>query len=234
MGVYLYPSGTETELKNAYIGYAREPWANTVAYYPLTTNANDYSWNGYNATNYDGTFSTQNWCYLWTILSRLELPSMTIWNSFTISCWVKLASVPTGDQEFNIYYDWSWPARNILYRLAANKIDCYTGNNSTSQDISITASLSPWTTWHNYILVKNWTSINIYKDWSSTPILSKTSSYNPSIPWWLNTVFIWHASNSTLQYSAFWYIKDYIIEKSNRSTTDIPNYYNSVKDSYWL
>jgi hypothetical protein len=35
MGVYLYPSGTETELKNAYIGEYWSPNANTIAYFPF-------------------------------------------------------------------------------------------------------------------------------------------------------------------------------------------------------
>lgn len=214
--------------------YKWTPWANTVAYYPLTSNANDYSWNGYNATNYSATFSETDGGYFWTYTSRLQLPSMTIWNIFTISSWVKLASVPTGDQEFDIYYDWSAAYRNILYRLGTNKIDCWTGNNGSSHDASITASLSQWTTRHNYILVKNWTSINIYKDWSTTPILSKTSSYNPSIPWWWNTVCVWHSTWWSASYSVSWYIKDYIIEKGIWSTTQISDYYNSTKSNYWL
>ena len=68
MGVYLYPNNTETELKNAYIGEYPErwqPWANTVAYYPLTstTTVNDLSGNGYTLSTHD-TLPTF-WIYQW-------------------------------------------------------------------------------------------------------------------------------------------------------------------------
>lgn len=206
------------------------PWANTIAYYPLTENANDYSGNWLNATNYEGTFSTQNWCYLWTIVSRLELPSMTIWQTFTINVWIKLPNwQPTWDQEFNIYYDWSGSHRNILYRCSAWWIDCYTWNNSTSQNIK-TVSTTFWTWWNNIILSKTWTFYSIYLNGNLLETFS--SAYNVSIPWWSNTIFVWHTSSSTSQHSAFWYIKDHIIENKARTAQEIADYYNQTKASY--
>lgn len=51
MAMYVYPSGTEKTIKNMYIGeYWWHPWANTIAYYPLTSDINDYSWNNRNLT----------------------------------------------------------------------------------------------------------------------------------------------------------------------------------------
>lgn len=48
MNVYLYPSNTETELKNAYIG-EYIPWtpdaSRTLLYLPLESNVTDYSGN---------------------------------------------------------------------------------------------------------------------------------------------------------------------------------------------
>ena len=35
-----------------------QPWVNTVAYYPLESDANDYSWNGYNWVAVDVTYTT--------------------------------------------------------------------------------------------------------------------------------------------------------------------------------
>ena len=50
MNVYLYPSNTETELKNAYIGgdvLPYTPTSNTMAYFPLYNDTLDHSWNNY-------------------------------------------------------------------------------------------------------------------------------------------------------------------------------------------
>ena len=209
-----------------------QPGENTIVYYPLTENANDYSGNGYNATNYEGTFSTQNWCYLWTITSRLELPSMTIWQTFTISAWLKLPNwQPTWDKEFDIYYDWSGSYRNILYRCNAWWIDCYTWYNRTSHNAK-TVSVAFWTWWDNIILSKTWTSYSIYLNGNLLGTFS--SAYNVSIPWWSNSINIWHVSYSTSSSSAFWYVKDYIIEDKSRTVQEVADYYNQTKSNYWL
>ena len=143
-----------------------KPWANTIAYYPLTANANDYSGNWYNATNSGVTFSETNWWYFSAVKNRIELPSMTIGNVFTISVWTKVTSALSWDQEFNFYYDRNYYNRNLLFRYSASWVDWFTWNNSTSNDIW-TVSTSPWTWWNNIILVKNWTSLTIYKNGSS-------------------------------------------------------------------
>lgn len=156
---------------------------------------------------------------------------MTIWTVFTISCWAKLTSNPTTNQEFEFYFDWSTSYRNLIFRLRYNTFDCWTWNNSTSQNTTATYSMSDFTTWHNYILTKNWTSIKIYKDWIL--VASWTSPYNVSIPWWRNTVTLAH--NSMMDWSSKWspwYLKDYIIEKKDWTQSEITNYYNKTKNHY--
>ena len=210
----------------------RTPWANTVAYYPLTANANDYSWNGYNATNYYATFSETNGGYFWTVESRLQLPSMTIWQTFTISCWVKLPNwQPQWYKELDIYFDRSGSYRNLLFSCVENWFYCYNWNNATSHSAK-TVSATFWTWWNNIILSKNGTSYSIYKNW--VLLETFTSSYNISIPWWNNTVYIWHSSNDTAEYSEQWYIKDYIIENKARTADEISDYYNQTKWDYWI
>lgn len=76
MGVYLYPSGTETVLKNAYIGeYVENPQdllSDVIAYYPMAWNLNDTSWNGYNLT-------TTRWSY--TSGANYNTMSDRIWHN---------------------------------------------------------------------------------------------------------------------------------------------------------
>jgi hypothetical protein len=209
-----------------------KPWANTVAYYPLTANANDYSGNWYNATNNGGTFSTANWWYFGTDTARITLPSMTIWQTFTISCWVKFPDwQPTWNKSFELYYDRIYSYRNIIFQCSAWWFDCYTGNNWTSHNVK-SVSASFWTWWNNIILSKSWTTYSIYKNW--VLVETFTSPYNVSIPWWNNTIEIPHLSYNTEEYSAYGYLKDYIIENVAWSSQDVSDYYNLVKSKYWL
>lgn len=208
------------------------PWANTVVYYPLTANANDYSWNWYNATNNGGTFSEANWWYFSTDTSRITLPSMTIWQTFTISAWMKLPNwQPTWTEEFDFYYDWSYLHFTLLYGASATGINIYPWNwGSGAQTKQISATF--WTWWNNIVLSKSWTTYSVYQNW--TLLETFTSSYNPSIPWWYNTVEFPHTAWHTAGYSAYWYMKDYIIENVAWSSSDVQDYYNLVKSNYWL
>lgn len=224
------------KLQKIYIGQQQvrargwQPWANTVAYYPLTSNADDDSWNGYNATNYGATFSETNWAYFGAVRNRLELPNMTVGNVFTISLWAKVTSNLSWDQEFNFYYDRSYYNRNLLFRYSASWTDVYTGNNAYNQD-SWTASTSPWTWWNNIILVKNWTSLNVYKNWTS---IWTHTGYDVSIPWWSNTVCVWGTVSAWSSGYKEWYIKDYIIENVARTAQEVADYYNLTKWNYWI
>lgn len=210
---------------------SRTPWANTVAYYPLTINANDESWNGYDATSYDATFSSSDGAYFGTATARLELPSMTIWQIATISVWIKTPNWITGNQEYKLYVDWSYNNRNMLYRFTSSSLDCWTWNNTTSQN-NYGVPESPWTWWNNYILVKNWTSLTLYKNWVS--IWTHTSPYNTSIPWWNNTISLPHQWTDTSEYSALGYLKDYIIEDVARTAQEVSDYYDLTKAYYWI
>lgn len=41
-----------------------QPWAKTIAYYPLTTNANDTSWNNNDLTADSSITYSSNWAYM--------------------------------------------------------------------------------------------------------------------------------------------------------------------------
>ena len=207
------------------------PNKNTVAYYPLTANANDYSGNGYNATNNGGTFSEENWWYFSSAYSRINLPSMNIWQTFTVSWWIKLPNwQPTWEQEFNTYRDWSGSHRNLLFWASASWIRGLNGNNSTSSNSKI-ISATFWTWWNNIVLSKSWTSYSVYMNWT---LLETFTGYDVSIPWWYNTVQIPHDDAATSVYTAPWYLKDLIIENKARTAQEVSNYYDRSKWNYWI
>ena len=208
-----------------------KPWSNTVAYYPLTENANDYSWNWYNATNIWATFSS-DWAYFWTYDKRISLPTMTIWQIATINLWVKTPDWLTWVKDFSLYFDRSSSYRNILFWLATSWVVWNTWNNSTTQHNFI-ISEKFWTGWTNMVLVKTWTTVTIYQNW--TQIWTDSGWYNVTLPWWRNTVTIWHNTLMTSDtQAAVWYLKDYIIENRVWTSTEVSNYYNQTKSNYWL
>ena len=74
------------------------PNKNTVAYYPLTDNFNDETWN-YNMTTKAGSpsITTLNWvkcCYFngSSDIGNDNLHTNTIWANFTLSWWVNIPS----------------------------------------------------------------------------------------------------------------------------------------------
>lgn len=232
MNVYI---GTSGELKNAYIGEYRVPWTNTILYRPLTSNANDASWNGNNGTAYGNTtFSSENGAYLeWTWVSstnsRIAIPIIfpQVW---TISWWYKFPVAISGSQSFWIYTDWSYSNRNLYLLFNASWWQLCLWNWSTSQD-DYYPQFSLWTTWNNFVIARNGSTITYYLNW--TQVWSKTYSYNPTSAW-SNPIDLWIPAWWTSPYFASWYVKDYIIESKTWSLSDAQNYYNLTKSNYWL
>ena len=52
--IMMRPNGVEKQVRPK----TRNPWANTVGYYPLNTDFDDYSWNSRNLTNTNATITT--------------------------------------------------------------------------------------------------------------------------------------------------------------------------------
>ena len=243
MNIYLHPSGVKKELKNDYIGEVWTPNANTIAYRPLESNANDIVW-GYNWTNvswisYDtlaswkkvakATTTTANIAISWAILDR-------IWsNDFTISCWVYLTWVNT-----------MWYNITSLFLVIKNS--------------------SPYP-WPQIFLSNNsnwWSWIYFAPQWVSW--VSSNTSYDNVINRWINIVYTrsswvckWYINavqettqNSNISYSwwTWWFLfarwdsnqqlltwsmgSEYILELKWWTAQEILNYYNKTKSNYWL
>lgn len=209
--------------------FGRQPWINTILYYPFKQNANDFSWNNRNWTSYETTFSENSWAYFWTTLSRIQIPNFTIWTQYTISVWFKCPTLPTWSQEFNFLYAWSASYRNTIFWLMAWWIRAWIWNWWTSQSQrALSYNLS--TGWNNLILVRNWANQKIYLN--KQLIWENNASYNSSIPW-NNVMAFPHALNSTAEYSAFWYQREYIIENLLRTQSQVDEYYDKTKKKFW-
>ena len=235
----------QKELKNWYIWEyvePRTPWANTLAYYPLNWDLNDYSWNSRNLTA-DGT-------PIYTTLGEKQVASFDgTWEGgylnnnllkglqpFTYVVWVNPSSITSwmseGAFNCNIVMTIRNGADTGIYDKAlllqeTNKATAYNYYNWR-----ITPSLS-------WVSTNTWQMLTAVFDWSTLTTYINTNSTSLSC-WWSYTGY----SNATMIIGskvAWWHIFPYywlmssvIVENKVRTAEEIQNYYNQTKSNYWL
>ena len=216
------------------------PWANTIAYYPLTitSTVNDMkgSWTAYNLTN-NGYVSF--WTYDWVDCAFFNRTTSQSWSNWllrttdsiiqstcTISLWMK-----KGSNSLMLHYPriiWT-PTDNQLLNI---RRDSYY---SQWQDWSIISSFSrddvladSSEVWRNVIiLINNWT-ISYYVNNE----LKYTYSGSVTINNWIT---LWSPQWRTQTWDTYyWYLSEVIIENKIRSDQERSSYYNNTKSNYWL
>lgn len=227
MGVYLYPSGTETELKNAYIWepYPYEPTEDTLFYYPFVKNQNDIVGNTsisetgtkesiWYKFSKSWTISITNERWLWVRFVSFwlycnSLPSAYVYVLNTEYWFMQfLPSDPSNPKKF-IYVmgTQSSPYSASWYYSSANTVD-YTRWNHFAYGIDSD---------NTFIAAINWSVV-----WSGTT--SWTQYHNSSYP----TNLTWGNSTATMTFS------DVIWEKKKWTSQWIADYYNKTKSIYWI
>ena len=232
MNVYLYDSGTEKMLKNAYIWYWWSPWSNTLAYYPLTstTTVNDMSWNNKTMTNNNSvTFWTHAWvdsAYFswWSSWWYLSLnKSLWTWNSqFTANVWFyKTSSLNTDWTFFSVWY----PNTNqaLLTWIQSSYIELWWWDLGASTNVQC-----PVNSWHLLTVTFDWTTYKWYLD--------KTQIYSWTKTFWITNYLtvIWKSVNLSSTRPMTWYLSNMLFENIAWSSTKQSNYYDSTKHLYWI
>lgn len=188
-----------------------QPWANTIAYYPLHEDIDDEVWN-YPWTSGAATFSN-NMATITTSLRRT-------WTWFQNNSW-----------DFTICAWWICSPTEIMFK--------WDGNRNASLVISFSADhmwiqyYSSWwktfeTTWtlgniYNIIGVKKSGTLYVYINGTLAGSLSA-----PNYPW-----YSW-SSWDTAQIAQGNICADVIIESVPWTATEIADYYNQTKANYWL
>jgi hypothetical protein len=200
------------------------PWANTVAYYPLTADFNDKSWNWYNLTVSNASITNLNWvsCGYYSN-GRAYNTSAPVGTQRTLSAWVY--NITTSWAPAVI---WTWASQGSWYCIFLAL---------TSGTVEISDFYRVWVqwgtlsknTWHNIVAVNDNTSMKIYVDGVLKG--SNTHTRTDASTW----ISVW-GKPFTNQYdnNCTWYISNAIIEKAVWSDTDVANYYNLTKSDYWL
>jgi len=228
MWVYLYPNNTETELKNAYIGEypgGWQPWANTIAYYPLnsTYTDTDQSWNWNNGTTVWTLSYWNNYCQFssWNYISIPKI--IPYWaNPYTILVWY---NTPDASWHQNVVYCQVNSNRNntgsalFIYQWHLY----YWGKGNYDWDIS-SVSISN-DTWYNIVFTYNWTQLECFVNgvskWTFNRNISSTAPDTANIGKSLIEICIGKTSNL-------------IIENKVRTAQEVLDYFDLTKWNYWI
>ena len=212
----------EKEMKNAYIGEVWTPWANTIAYYPLKEDTNDYSGNNRNLTNTWITFAGWVWNFDGSHCAwRTWTEQLNAW--YTVSFIAKCTNATNVWIAFDLRNDnyEQWQGM-LLGRFYQSSIWFYQQKSSSSEEIYSTTLDNNE---HHWVVTWTGSVWTIYKDGSQI----KQSTINNSINTSASTLWIGSRHSHGSDYFV-WTIREVIIENTPRTQTDIDNY----RANYWL
>lgn len=203
-------------------GWGWQPWVNTLAYRPLSSDLNDYSWNNHNfsATSWTYSFS-DNMCTLqratisWWSLNWLSSDfTINVWTSWF---WPNSAFMFLVDNmwypSWQLYWDWPWADAgfNMIY----------------NNNFYWAYKTSYWGVWvHLFTWIKTATTITLYIDGVQQ---DQTTGTFWTITWH-NNLWLWRNVNWSWT-STCWEI---IIEDKARTAQEISDYFDLTKWNYWI
>lgn len=207
-------------------GWGWQPWANTIAYYPLTSTStvNDMSWNSNTLTNNGGVTFGINAGVDCASFDRSKDLTATIsnipqWTSArTTSFWCYMDSTFSWGVIFLNYWTSATPYNRAWYPCYPYAGKCFTIWTFGSD----LASTTPWTTGQRYNVVwtYDWTNINLYLNW----VLIATNVTNLNTTWYV--LALWN--------DLIGYLSNVIIEDKARTAQEISDYYDQTKWDYWI
>ena len=247
MNIYLYPSNTETKLKNAYIGeYGWKPDSTrTILYLPLENNATDQSWNNV-STSYSSwvSFTTQWWISCVNVSYSsvgIALSPTNIVNTSqtkkTISVLLYFPSLYTSYQK-TIYYamkDTSPFCSSSEIRINGYDYDIVCVIDANPYINAIRYQPPQWQWFHFVQTTESWTNWNkMYINWELV-----AQDTGPNTPrWWVS----WSWTNNILNVLGNgssnrwldWYAREMIWENVVWSADEVLEYYNNIKEKLWF
>lgn len=202
-----------------------KPWANTLAYYPLTseTTVNDMSGNNHNLT------TSWSWILYDSLWVGLSNSSFFSWSAiippawpFTINVWAKYTTLTNEGhvvQQFNSSTNGS-----------AITIWCYNNNWFSRWKGSGDLEVAPITAnqWTNVVYVYTSGTVKFYINCTGYTQSRTINTTTPNYFWvgsWWETYRRWYMN---------WNISELIIENKARTDQEVSDYYNLTKWNYWL
>lgn len=217
-----------------------KPWADTVAYYPLTSDStvNDMSWNWYTLSVRNSTPTFWTWqgvdCVYFNgsndWLYNASVTSDVFWDNATFSFW--------------LYSDWGWyrvpfaseqwTSSSALYWLWLFTVydPTYTVRNwrwNSYADVASSVPVSSSQRYHILITREGGTKFSVYVNNELKGTNNIGSRWNWAI------LYLWHYMERNSFVARYkWWMSDFIIEKKVWAEEERTNYFNQVKAKYWL
>jgi hypothetical protein len=220
----------------------REPWVNTVAYYPLTsaTTVNNQVSGGTNLTNSNVTFWTAHWVNCATISGNdtttwhtadkylyANITWLPTWaNARTFSYWVYNDNASNTGMAETYVFQWQASTNRMILSASSNENIGYYWISQYGASGAFWAILRQQRCHH--CIVYDGSKFTWYVNWVSTWTWTRTiNTWNTyfCIWWsWLNPA--WNAFNGSFS--------NVIIENVAWTSQDVADYYNLTKSNYWL
>lgn len=204
--------------------FIREPWENTVAYYPLTSTStvNEQSWKSKTLTNSGVTFGTYQWVDCAYFDGSHYLYNNTSYGiswPFTVMAWLWYINKGNSYASDPRYY--SCNNLNVWVYVNTNNTVGYSGGNT-----SYSLPNNSW--WVLLTVTYDGTICKLYANWNNE-----------------NTTSVWAISYSdaglfigrhTTSSNDYWKggISEFITEKWAWSVQKISDYYNRTKSNYGI
>lgn len=236
-GMYMRPNGVEKQIRPKWWW---QPWANTIAYFPLnaTSTVNDLSGHSYSlASNWNVTFWTYNWvscCYINVGMLSCAI-NTTSKSAITENIWYCEADAPNYDNWYiiNIGYTNPTTSANCNWIIRSNGRPSwriwFTGYvDETNWIYSSTTTYNPISTntWYNLCYTYNGTTLTLYVNWQAV--------WTASSSWSTDFSYVSLSRSADLDRSIKGYISNAIYEDIVRTAQEVLDYYNLTKSNYWL
>lgn len=206
-----------------------QPWANTVAYYPLSSDLVDTVHSQTLTPEGTYTFETVWWATVDSVTISQALlwtnSYLPIWNNNrTISLWCRITSWWQNDSSYFAYGNTSANALVSIYGDSSKiQISQYGSSSNNFSPLSLN-------TWNHVCLVYQSSTFYVYVNWNTTPI--GTWGKNISTSW--NNIYINQIPRAPTAWNKTWNWSNIIIEDKARTDTEVADYYNQTKSLYGI
>ena len=235
----IYDNGTERGSTDVNVTPEEfEPTVNTLLWYPLETNANDYSGRWQHLTPGSWiTFGTYGGiqCASFNETTNAIISGNVTWLSLgngprTTSVWIYQTRVKSSSYYVSYWTKrkWQWWAiigqNQATLTGAGYLISCFSVS-WNANDVATGLSYYVINSWVNIVSTSNGNNVKLYVNGE----LATTKEMELINTQWSNVMFGATQSNDTFP----WYMSNVIIEDYEWTATQIADYYNWMKTKYW-
>lgn len=227
----------QKKIKKVYLGSTqvrpdqRQPWVNTLAYYPFDTDYTDQSGNWYDLTNRWATTIGTKWgvdCAVFiknsnSWLYSTSVPFSNISTTMTFSFWMYVDQFNTWEN--NVFWMWTASSGSCIILWYLQPINIW---HRWYNDIA-TSTTSTLQTWQNIVVTQDSSWTKIYLNWNQIG----SSSYYATLTGNEFNVGYFNGS-SALNRKYIWWMSNLILENKTRTAQEVSDYYDLTKGNYGI